>query len=127
MRPYLPRSAQECNGELKKAKVTSTEERQEIDIAYEIHTHTVVCEIKECPQCGFKNKGQFPKGMAGPIQYGIGIKAGIINFVMVQMLSLQRTGEHFKGLVGRLISRASMLKCTYPISVILLSFGRLRQ
>ena len=45
-----PQKYSECNGELKKAKVTSTEEREEIDIAYEIHTHTVVCEIKEYPQ-----------------------------------------------------------------------------
>ena len=68
-----PKKCSECNGELKKAKVTSTEERQEIDITYEIHTHTVVSETKECPQCGFENKGQFPEGIDGPIQYGIGI------------------------------------------------------
>ena len=74
-----PKKCSECNGELKKAKVTSTEERQEIDITYEIHTHTVVSETKECPQCGFENKGQFPEGIDGPIQYGIGIKAGIID------------------------------------------------
>ena len=44
------------------------------------------------------------------MQYGFGIKAGIIDFVIVQMLSLQRVGEHYMGLIGRFISPASMLK-----------------
>ena len=105
-----PKKCTECDADLKKAKVKSTEERQEIDIVYEIQTHTVISETKDCPHCGTENKGNFPKGMNGPIQYGIGIKASIINFVMVQMLSLQRTGEHFKGLLGRIISPSIMLK-----------------
>ena len=54
--------------------------------------------------------------MDGPIQYGMGIKAGIIDFVMVQMLFLQRTGEHSKGLLGRTISPSIMLKYIFNFS-----------
>ena len=105
-----PSNCSECGSNLKKAKIKGSEDRQEIDIIYEIQTHTVTSEIKDCPQCGTKNKGQFPKGMDGSIQYGFGIRASIINFAVVQMLSLQRVGEHYMGLVGRLISPSTMLK-----------------
>ena len=55
--------------------------------------------------------------MAGKLQYGIGIKASIINFLMVQMIfSLERVSEHFKGLLGRTISQAVMLKYVSKIS-----------
>ncbi len=78
---------------LKTAEVKSLEKRKKIDIFYEIQTHTVTSEVKNCPSCGARNKGQFPKGMSGPLQYGVGIRASIINFIIVQMLSFQRVGE----------------------------------
>ncbi len=95
---------------LKTAEVKSLEKRKKIDIFYEIQTHTVTSEVKDCPSCGARNKGQFPKGMSGPLQYGIGIRASIINFIIVQMLSFQRVGEHYMGLIGRMISPAVMLR-----------------
>jgi len=48
--------------------------------------------------------------MDGDIQYGIGIKIAIINFLMVHMMSLSRVQEHLMGLIGRAISEAMMLK-----------------
>ena len=87
-----------------------TEERKIYDIVYELKEHTVVSEHKECPCCGQINKGNFPQEMAGKVQYGIGIKASIINYLSVQMISLERVQEHFKGLLGRFISQAIMLK-----------------
>ena len=54
-----PKKCSECNGELKKVKVTSTEERQEIDITYEIHTHTVVSETKEFPSVDSRTRVNF--------------------------------------------------------------------
>ena len=100
----------DCGSDLSEVKVIDTEDRKEIDILYEVHEHTVTSEVKKCPDCGQENIAEFPKGIDGPIQYGIGIKAAIINFIMVQMISLQRTGEHFKGLLGRFISPAVILK-----------------
>ena len=65
---------------------------------------------KYCPEFGERNKAEFPDGIDGKIQYGDGIKASIINFLMVQMISLIRVQEHFRGLTGRSISRSVMLK-----------------
>ena len=73
----------------------------------------VTTEIKRCKSCGQINKGSFPKGMDGKIQYGNGIKAAIINFLMVQMFSYERCSEHFKGLIGQFISQATMLRYVF--------------
>jgi len=105
-----PNECDECGGDLRQEPVKETESRKKIDIIYEIVEHTVISETKKCPECGEINKGKFPKGMDGKVQYGIGIKASIINYLMVQMMSLERVQELFKGLIGRLISQAVMLK-----------------
>ncbi len=105
-----PDSCSSCSEDLNNVEVKSTEERKKIDIVYEVITHTVTAEVKECPECGHINKGKFPKGMDGKVQYGNGIKATIINFLTVQMISLERVQEYFKGIVGRFISQAVMLK-----------------
>lgn len=105
-----PDKCSSCNEQLDGVTASGTEERKKIDIIYEVVTHTVTAEIIECPDCGHINKGNFPKGMDGKIQYGDGIKAAIINFLAVQMMSLERVQEHFKGIIGRFISQAVMLK-----------------
>jgi len=105
-----PRECNKCGIGLSAVEAKETEERKKIDIIYEIVEHTVNAEIKECPCCGHLNKANFPQGMDGKIQYGIGIKASIINFLMVQMMSLEKVSEHFRGLIGRFISDAVMLK-----------------
>ena len=108
-----------CNGcdyDLSAVKVTEIDEREKIDIVYEVVSHSVKSEVKICPSCKTKNKGKFPVGMSGKVQYGIGVKASIINFLCVQMMSLERVQEHFRGLIGRSISQAVMLKYTAQFS-----------
>ena len=105
-----PKECSNCNADLTDAEVTKSEQRKKIDIIYEIEETTFTSETKECPECGEKSKKEFPTGIDGKIQYGNGIKAAIINFLAVQMMSLERVQEHFKGLIGRFISQATMLK-----------------
>ena len=105
-----PQKCSKCHADLKRAAVIDTEERKTIDILYEIQETTLISETRQCLHCRTKTKAGFPEGVNGKIQYGNGIKAAIINFLMVQMMSLQRVQEHFKGLTGRMISQAVMLK-----------------
>lgn len=105
-----PKKCTHCNANLKHAKVTDTEQRKSVDIFYTVSETTFTAETKECPQCQEKTKAKFPQGIDGKIQYGIGVKAAIINFLIVQMMSLQRVQEHFTGLIGRTISQSIMLK-----------------
>ena len=105
-----PSECSNCNADLTDAEVDKSEERKKIDIIYEVQETTFTSDTKKCPGCGEKNKVEFPEGIDGKIQYGNGIKAAIINFLMIQMMSLVRVQEHFKGLTGRFISRSVMLK-----------------
>ena len=101
---------QNCGEDLSSKKSDDKESRIEIDIIYEIRTKEVTVESKACSSCGETTKGKFPEGMDGKLQYGIGVKAAIINYLVVQMFSYERCSEHFKGLIGRFISQATMLK-----------------
>jgi len=99
-----------CGCDLSSKEAIDTESRVEIDIIYEVRKKNITAEIKECDVCGEVTKGDFPEGIDGPLQYGIGIKSAIINYLMVQLFSYERCSEHFKGLIGRFISQATMLK-----------------
>ena len=107
---FSPQECSSCNMDLSDAEVAKIEKRKQVDIIYEVVETTFNSETKICPGCGEKNKAAFPDGIDGKVQYGNGIKAAIINFLMVQMMSLQRVQEHFKGLIGRAISQAVMLR-----------------
>ena len=111
-----PEKCSKCDEDLSGVKVTGTNERQKIDILYEVVTHTVIAEIKGCPNCGKSNRGSFPEGMDGKIQYGDSVKAMIINFMCVQMMSLQRLQEHMMSIMGRSLSQAIMLKYLLQLS-----------
>lgn len=119
-----PSKCSVCDADLSSVEASETEQRKKIDIVYEVVTHTVTSESKVCPECNTVNKGKFPEGMDGKIQYGIGIKASIINFLCAQMISLERVQEHFRGLLGRLISQAVMLKYIAQFSLSLESWEK---
>lgn len=111
-----------CGENLSSQESEGEETRTQIDIIYEIVKKEVSAEIKTCSSCGEINKGEFPEGMDGEVQYGIGIKSAIINYLMVQMFSYERCAEHFKGLIGRLISQATMLKYVFNFYLSLASW-----
>lgn len=111
-----PEGCTKCGEDLTDTKVTGKDERVKIDILYEVVTHTVTAEIKKCPECGEVNKGSFPEGMDGKVQYGDTVKAMVINFLVVQMMSLQRLQEHLMSIMGRSLSQAIMLKYLYQFS-----------
>lgn len=48
--------------------------------------------------------------MPGPLQYGDGLKAHIINLLVCQMISLNRVQKLIKTLIGRVIAEASLLQ-----------------
>ena len=100
----------ECGENLSKISVTDYERRTRIDIVFEKRIEHVDAQIKRCPCCDHLNKGEFPADLQGPIQYGLGIKAYILNLVITQMVSFNRVQKLLKTLIGRTISEAVMLK-----------------
>ena len=99
-----------CGEDLHKVSPQGYERRTQIDIVFEKVVTHVDAEIKSCPQCGREVHGAFPKTFSGPVQYGAGIKAYVLNLLIAQMLSLKRVQQMIHTLIGLAISQATILR-----------------
>lgn len=98
-----------CGEDLSQISCACMERRTRIDIVFEKTVEHIDAEIKECPSCQSTTKGAFPADMAGPLQYGNGIKAFVVQLLVTQMLSLNRAAKMVATLIGQLISEATLL------------------
>jgi transposase len=99
-----------CGQDLTKVPCQHIERRTKIDIVFEKVIEHIDAEVKSCDNCGSTVKGKFPSDMPGPLQYGHGLKAFVINLLVCQMISLNRTQKLIKSLIGKIISEASLLQ-----------------
>jgi transposase len=99
-----------CAEDLSNQSSCDVERRTKIDIIFETVIQHVDVEIKMCPVCDTTNKGRFPEDMQGPLQYGNGIKAYVINLMITQMIALNRIQQLVHGLIDQLISESTLLK-----------------
>jgi hypothetical protein len=99
-----------CAEPLKDVSCSHHERRTIIDIVFEKVVEHVDAEVKQCPICNATVKGQFPSDMPGPLQYGLGLKAFVINLLISQMVALNRVQKLVKSMIGTVISEASLLK-----------------
>jgi transposase len=99
-----------CGEDLSRIPSNGYERRTRIDIVFEKVVSHVDAEIKRCPQCRAQTKGAFPQDLCGPLQYGPGIKAYVLNLLLAQMLSLKRVQQSIHTLIDRLISEATILQ-----------------
>jgi transposase len=99
-----------CGEDLGNTPCAGHERRTKIDIIFEKVVCHVDAEIKDCPHCQTRIKGHFPADMPGPLQYGPGVKAYILNLLIAQMVSLKRVQQSIKTLIEQVVSEATMLK-----------------
>jgi hypothetical protein len=99
-----------CGEDLRKVPCRSHERRTQIDIVFEKVVVHVDAEVKRCPHCRTHTRAPFPEAFSGPLQYGAGIKAYVLNLLLAQMLSLQRVQQSLQTLIGLVISEATILK-----------------
>lgn len=99
-----------CGEDLREVPCQGHERRTKIDIVFEKLLTHVDAEIKPCPHCGAQTRGPFPAEFSGPLQYGPGIKAYLLNLLIAQMLSLKRVQHSIQTLIGVVISEATILK-----------------
>jgi transposase len=99
-----------CAEDLTDAPCTHLERRTKIDIVFEKVVEHVDAEVKQCPACKATVKGKFPADMHGPLQYGDGLKAFVINLLVCQMVALNRVQKLVKSMIGEVISEATLLK-----------------
>lgn len=100
----------ECGADLSEEPAHQCERRTKIDIVFEKVVSHVDAEIKNCPHCQQQTKAAFPGDMPGPLQYGVGIKAYVLDLLIAQMISLDRVQKSIKTLIGVVISPATLLK-----------------
>ena len=98
-----------CGTDLGDTPCQGHERRTLIDIVFETVRSHVDAEIKNCPHCQGQTKGMFPSPFAGPLQYGPGIRAYVLNLLLAQMLSLKRVQQSINTLIDRLLSEATLL------------------
>lgn len=101
---------EECGEDLRDVQPHDYERRTQIDIVFEKVLSHVDAEIKCCPHCETETRAPFPENFSGPVQYGAGIKAYVLNLLIAQMVSLKRVQHLIQSLIGLVISEATMLK-----------------
>ena len=99
-----------CAQDLSGVPCVDHERRTKIDIVFEKVVDHVDAEIKRCPSCDAMVKGLFPSDRHGPLQYGDGLKAFVINLLIGQMVALNRVQKLVKSMIGVVIAEASLLK-----------------
>ncbi len=113
-----------CGEDLSDTPCERHERRTRIDIIFEKTVNHVDAEIKHCSYCKAQTKGRFPSDMAGPLQYGPGVKAFALNLLIAQMLSLNRIQKSIKTLIGQAISEATILKYVMQLHQALAAWER---
>lgn len=113
------RTCHTCGEDLSDTGSDGSERRTKIDIVFEKVVEHVDAEIKTCPNCSTVSKGRFPSDMPGPLQYGIGIKAYVVNLLIAQMISLNRIQKMVKALIGKTLSETSILRYVMQLYVAL--------
>jgi len=99
-----------CGEDLTDTCCQDVERRTKIDIVFEKIVEHVDAQVKQCPSCDTLNKGEFPANMPGPLQYGNGLKAYIINLLVCHMVAINRVQKLVKSMIGVIISEATLLK-----------------
>ena len=97
--------ASTCNiwgGDLDGIDCQEHERRTKIDIILEKVIEHVDAEIKTCPSCATNVKG--------PLQYGNGLKAYVLNMLVCQMVALSRVQKGVAAMIGQTLSEATLLK-----------------
>ena len=98
-----------CGTDLSDIEPSAREQRVLLDIEYTVKKFMVDAENKDCPEYHARTKGRFPENMPGPLQYGDGIKALVIDLLAAQMLSLRRCTELVQAITGFKLSEATCL------------------
>jgi len=108
---------EQCGAGLNAVEVTAHEERQVFDLpAIRIEVTAHRAEIKICPGCGAENRGVFPAGVTGPVQYGTGVKTWAAYFPSEHFVPVERTAQIFEDLVHHRLSEATILKAGQELS-----------
>lgn len=100
----------QCGEDLENTPAQEHERRTLVDIVFEKVMEHHDAEIKQCPTCQTTTKADFPEACSGPMQYGPGLKAYVINLVVCQMVALGRVQKLVNSMIGIVLAEATILR-----------------
>lgn len=106
---HRPPKCRRCLAALTPAQTISHEKRQVIELVparLRVTEHRA--EVRRCTQCGEKTKGEFPKEVCAPVQYGTSVKARALYLQQYQLLPYARVSEMMRDLFGCPISPGTL-------------------
>lgn len=107
-----------CGTTLQWVAATAYEERQVFDIpAIRIEVTAHRAEIKICPGCGAENRGLFPNGVLGAVQYGNGVKTWATYFQTQHFIPMERTAQIFEDLLNHRIAEGTLIKAGQELAM----------
>ena len=112
-------SCAQCGEDLSDIQCNCIERRTVIDIIFEKNIEHFDSEIKECPSCDATVSADFPDNVAGPLQYGNGIKAYVVNLMVAQMISVGRAAKLLSAMIGKILSEATLLSYIMKLHLLL--------
>lgn len=106
---HRPTQCRRCHATLDLSERSRHKRRQIIDIIparLRITEHRA--EIVRCKVCGTVTKGEFPKEVRAPVQYGPSVSARALYLHDYQLLPYQRTSEAMRDLFGCAVSAGTL-------------------
>ena len=92
-------TCEHCQASLVGIEASDYEERQVFDIpAIRIEVTAHRAEVKRCPACGGKSKGEFPAGVTQAVQYGATLKTWATYFTNQHHIAVERAAQIFDDL-----------------------------
>jgi len=107
---HPPCSCKHCGHNLATEPTGGYARRQVYDLpplSIEVTEHRAY--YKQCPNCQTLNRGEFPKQVTHPVQYGCGVKSVAIYFKDYQLLPYERMREVFADVFNHNLSVATLL------------------
>jgi len=110
IRTHRVRICPNCAADLKGVEPCGCEKRQVFEVpAVRIEVTEHQAEIKRCPECGQRVKGDFPVDVNQPVQYGARIKAQASYLNTYQLIPLARSCELLGDFYGHTPAEALVL------------------
>jgi len=108
---HSPQRCRHCQTSLEASQHIGAQRRQVIDIPpvkMEVIEH--IAEQRRCQSCGKVTKGEFPKEVTSPVQYGPRLRACAVYLSQYQLLPYGRVCELLRDWFGVKISEATLRK-----------------